>query len=99
MKTKDKIEIHVQCTASACTHCGVFIDFKKAFDTVDHNIVLDKLNFYGFCGLINQWFSSYLNNHTQTTQIADHISNKATIRVELSSSRFRFRSSSPFAVC
>ena len=53
--------------------CGVFIDLKKAFDTVDHNILLDKLNFYGFRGLINQWFSSYLNDPTQTTQIADHI--------------------------
>ena len=59
--------------------CGVFIDLKKAFDTVDHNILLDKLNFYGFRGLINQWFSSYLNDRTQTTQIADHISNKASI--------------------
>ena len=55
--------------------CGVFIDLKKAFDTVDHNILLDKLNFYGFRGLINQWFSSYLDDRTQTAQIADHISN------------------------
>ena len=59
--------------------CAVFIDLKKAFDTVDHNILLDKLNFYGFRGLINQWFSSYLNDRTQATQIADHISNKAAI--------------------
>ena len=59
--------------------CGVFIDLKNVFDTVDRNILRDKLNFYGFPGLINQCFSSYLNNRTQTTQIADHISNKATI--------------------
>ena len=59
--------------------CGVFIGLKKTFDTVDHNILLDKLNFYGFRGLINRWFSSYLNDRTQTTQIADHISNKASI--------------------
>ena len=58
--------------------CGVFIDLKKAFDTVDHNIMLDKLNFYGFRGLINQWFSSYHNNRTQTSQIVD-LSNKAII--------------------
>ena len=31
--------------------------------------MLDKLNYYGFRGLINQWFSSYFK--TQTTQIAD----------------------------
>ena len=47
--------------------CGVFIDLKKAFDNVNHNISLDKLNYYGFCGIINQWLSSYLSNRTQTT--------------------------------
>ena len=46
---------------------GIFIDLKKAFDTVDHNNLLDKLNHYGFPGLINDWFSSYLKNRVQTT--------------------------------
>ena len=32
------------------------LTLKKAFDTFDHNILLDKLNFYSFHGLINQWF-------------------------------------------
>ena len=39
--------------------CGVFIDLKKEFDTVNHEILLDKLNFYGFRGLINDWFQSF----------------------------------------
>ena len=49
--------------------CGVFIDLKKAFDTVDHKILLAKLNYYGFRGIDNQWLSSYLTNSTQTTEI------------------------------
>ena len=56
--------------------CGVFIDLQKAFDTVNHNISLDKLNYHGFRGIVNQWFSSYLSNRTQTTEIGSHISAK-----------------------
>ena len=52
---------------------------KKAFDTVDHIILLSKLNFYGFRGIINNWFSSYLRNRLQTTQIGQHMSDKVEI--------------------
>ena len=53
--------------------CGVFIDLKKAFDTVDHKILLDELHHYGFRGIINKWFSPYLEDRTQTTQIGSFI--------------------------
>ena len=56
--------------------CGVFIDLKKAFDTVDHKILLHKLDHYGFRGVINKWFSSYLEGRTQTTQIGSFISKR-----------------------
>ena len=54
--------------------CGVFIDLKKAFDAVNHEILLDKLNFYGFWGLINDWFQSHLKNRMQTIQIGEYLS-------------------------
>ena len=59
--------------------CGVFIDLKKAFDTVDHKIILHKLDHYGFRGVISKWFSSYLEGRTQTTQIGSFISKRKNI--------------------
>ena len=45
--------------------CGTFVDFQKAFDTADHNILIQKLNYLGVRGTANNWFSSYLENRTQ----------------------------------
>ena len=49
--------------------CGVFVDLQKAFDTVDYQILLAKLNHYGICGVSNDWFKSYLSNRNQYVSI------------------------------
>ena len=56
--------------------CGVFIDLQKAFDTVNHHILLQKLNHYGVRGIINDWFHSYLIGRIQSTQIRSHFFKK-----------------------
>ena len=56
--------------------CGVFIDLQKAFDTVNHSILLHKLSHYGIRGIVNDWFSSYLSSRIQTTQVGPHVSRK-----------------------
>ena len=47
----------------------VFLDLKKAFDTVDHEILLRKLQYYGIRQSSYKWFASYLDNRTQICQI------------------------------
>ena len=60
--------------------CGVFIDLQKAFETVNHSILLRKFNHYGVRGIINDWFASYLVGRQQTTQIGpNNISKKEVV--------------------
>ena len=56
--------------------CGVFIDLQKAFDTIDHHILLQKLNHYGIRGIVNDWLYSYLVGRIQSTQIGSRFSKK-----------------------
>ena len=52
---------------------------QKAFDTVNHQILLPKLNHYEICGVSNDWFKSYLSNRSQYISINGYESGLAAI--------------------
>ena len=59
--------------------CGIFIDLKKAFDTVNHSILLRKLDHYGIRGISLQWSESYLSNRNQYVSVNGHTSEQLSI--------------------
>ena len=59
---------------------GIFVDLKKAFDTVNHSILLDKLSYYGIRGIPLAWLSSYLSNRQQYVLVNDCSSSYNTIK-------------------
>jgi hypothetical protein len=55
---------------------GIFCDLVKAFDCVNHEILLAKLHFYGIQGVTTDWFRSYLTNRRQKVEISSPSSTK-----------------------
>ena len=53
---------------------GIFIDMRKAFDTVSHDILLKKLYKYGIRGAPHKWLASYLHNRTQRVKVGTALS-------------------------
>jgi len=62
---------------------GIFCDLQKAFDCVNHNILLTKLEFYGISGIATQLMRSYLNDRYQRIVIKDNKTSRQTSEWEL----------------
>ena len=60
---------------------AVFIDPRKAFDTVDHVVLLDKLSNLGIVDKEHGWFTDYLSNHTQVVEVQGVTSTPEAISV------------------
>ena len=58
----------------------IFLDFAKAFDTVNHEILLYKLNHYGISGVAHKLFESYLTNRKQQTEVSGTLSDVGIIK-------------------
>ena len=67
---------------------GIFLDFSKAFDTVDHSILLNKLYNYGIRGIELDWFNNYLKTENSSLHITQFHQINCELPVEFQRGQF-----------
>ena len=60
------------------TSIGVFVDLSKAFDTLNHSMLLSKIEKYGIRGLTLEWYRSYLNNRYMRVKCTSNTTSQMT---------------------
>ncbi len=76
LKLVDRVIIEMD---KADTPINIFLDLSKAFDTLDHKILLEKHEYYGIKGVAHELLKSYINNRKQFVEINDAKSNTLTL--------------------
>ena len=86
------IDSWTECSGRGDLIGALLLDFRKAFDLVDHSILMRKLSIYKFSSSAIQWFKSYLNNCQQTIDDDLEFNDASTLFGSLASSRLGKRS-------
>ena len=60
---------------------AVLCDLSKAFDVINHEILLNKMNNYGIRGIAHDWFGSYLSDRQQFVEIDGNLSERVPIKI------------------
>ena len=74
-------EIIKQSLVQGLFSCSIFVDLQKAFDTVDHGILLGKLEHYGIRGINNKCFETYVKDRQQFVSVNGYNSKCASVPI------------------